>query len=398
MISITSHRQGAILNHNHGVETAKSLTVKIEGISEGGFPVTVNGIAAEMNGRSFSCDIDLTEKFNTVTACVNSPYGSFTQSLVLVWDKASYRRCNFYIDDHSFLFTDLAKERPKSAFDHFYLKGLKAIHDKYGFKVTLNAFYHNDHHDFNLCDMPDIWKNEFIDNSDWLKFSFHSKGEFPDRIYAEATAEEFGADWEEVQNEIVRFAGAESYIAPCVIHWANVHPAVAQEAIKRGMTCYSKTFRLRVMGGPSLADRQKGGNMQQVEKRSMSGEDKAMNTEGLKLHYGFQEEDSFLSKNFGYFDPLLNLFFFQCRGVCCNLVPLENIKPRMDATFEAAAKSGVEFFNCASHEQYTFPYYPNYIPDHMARLEEAARCMVEDGNCKPCFFSEGILGNTAWDK
>ena len=70
----------------------------------------------------------------------------------------------------------------------------------------------------------------------------------------------------------------------------------------------------------------------------------------------------------------------------------------MDATFAAAAKSGVEFFNCASHEQYTFPYYPNYIPDHMARLEEAARCMVEDGNCKPCFFSEGILGNTAWDK
>jgi hypothetical protein len=207
MIEITNLRQGAILNHNHGVETENSLVVPVEGISESGFPVTVNGIPAEMDGRRFSVELPLTEKINAVTAQSITPYGNFSQELTVVWDKKSFKRCNFYIDDHSFLFTDLAKERPASAFDHFYLKGLKEINKKYGTKFTLNAFYENAHHGFLLKDMPDIWKSEFHDNSDWLKFTFHAYSEFPDRTYAEASAEEIGREWDMVANEIYRFAG-----------------------------------------------------------------------------------------------------------------------------------------------------------------------------------------------
>ena len=199
-----------------------------------------------------------------------TPYGNYSQELTLVWDKKSFKRYNFYIDDHIFVFTDLARQRPKSAFDHFYLKGLKRIHDLYGTKFTCNCFYHNAHDEFLLKDMPDIWKSEFQDNADWLKFSFHSYSEFPDRPYAEASAEEFGKDWDLVQNEIYRFAGEECYIPPVVIHWANIHPACTQEMVRRGTTCYPSTTRLRVMGGPSLADRQKGGNMQEVQSRSAS--------------------------------------------------------------------------------------------------------------------------------
>ena len=54
MLEITNHRQGAILNHNHGVETENSLKVKIEGLSDVGSRVYVNGIQAEMDGRRFS--------------------------------------------------------------------------------------------------------------------------------------------------------------------------------------------------------------------------------------------------------------------------------------------------------------------------------------------------------
>ncbi|MBO7329785.1 MAG: hypothetical protein J6W00_13555, partial [Lentisphaeria bacterium] len=117
MIEITNFRQGAILNHNHGEETEKSLKVRIEGISDHGCPVMINGVAAEMDGRRFFADIDLTEKINTVTASTITPYGNYSQELTLVWDKKSFKRYNFYIDDHIFTFTDLAKERPKSAFD-----------------------------------------------------------------------------------------------------------------------------------------------------------------------------------------------------------------------------------------------------------------------------------------
>ena len=396
MIEITNYRQGAVLNHNHGTETKKNLAVRVEGISSSGHPVKLNGVPAEMDGRRFSGTVELTSKINPVTASVMTPYGVFSQELTLVWDKKSFRRCNFYIDDHIFTFTDLAKQRPKRAFSHFYLAGLKKIHEKYGFKVTLNCFYHNDHHEFVLKDMPDVWKREFIDNSDWLKLSVHSYGEFPDRPYAEASAEDFGRDYDLIRNEIVRFAGEETFIPPIVIHWANVHPAVAREAIRRGMRCYSTAFRLRVMGGPSLADRQKGGNMKKVEKRSLSGEDRSAGTEGLEMHYGFGEEANYLKNHRVYFDPAIGIYFFGSSGCCCNLVPLKEISKRYADSFADAKLYGTEIFGGASHEQYTFSYYPNYLPDHMERMEEAVRCMVEDGGCKPVFFHDGLLGNTSW--
>ena len=395
MIEITNFRQGAVLNHNHGVETEKSLTVPVEGISEAGFPVVVNGIPAEMDGRRFSVQVPLTEKINSLKADVITPHGVFSQELTVVWDKKSFKRSNFYIDDHSFLFTDLAKERPARAFDHFYLKGLKEIHDKYGFKVTLNSFYENVHHGFELKDMPDTWKSEFIANSDWLKFSFHASKEFPDRLYAESSAEEFGRDWDMVQNEICRFAGEECYIPPVVIHWANIHPAAAQESIRRGVTCYSTAFRLRVMGGPSLAERQGGGNMNKAAKNYVSDAHRSAGTLGLEMHYNAMEESSYLEKHFVYYDPMLKVYFF--RNLCCgNLIPLDKIREKLEGYIAVAEKYGTEMLCNASHEQYTFPYYPNYLPDHMARLELMARIMDEHGY-KPVFFPEGILGNTAWD-
>ena len=401
MIEITNFRQGAVLNHNHGVETEKALTVTIQGVSRSGYPAYVNGIKAEMDGQNFSVDIDLTQKINTVCASTTTPYGTYSQELTLVWDKKSFLRCNCYIDDHSFFFTDLAKERPQKAFDHFYLKGLKNIHNKYGLKVTLNLFYHNDHFDFELKDMPDIWKSEFIDNSDWMKFSFHSYSEFPDRPYLETTREEFARDWDLVQSNIYRFAGEECYIPPVVIHWANIHPVAAQEYIARGCRCYTHSMRARVMGGPSLADRQKGGNMNDVQARSASGADKSCNSDALQMHYGFADEASYLQKHGLYYDAGLGLFFFgrpgKLGGCCCNLVPLKDIPVRCRSMVDGAKESGCNIVNIGSHEQYTFPYYANYLPDHMQRIEEAARCTLEIGGCKPVFFSEGLMGNTAWE-
>ena len=276
MIEITSHRQGAILNRHHGVESAQSLKITVHGISESGHPVRVNGMPAQMDGRFFTADVELTQKVNTVTASVMTPYGNYSQELTLLWDKQSFRRYNCYIDDHSFVFTELSRQRPKRAFDHFYLSGLKRIHEETGFKVTLNTFYRNDHDKdgFLLKEMPDSWKSEFEDNSDWLKFSFHAYSEFPDRPYLEASAEDIGRDYDLVKNEILRFAGEKSFTPPIVMHWGNLHPAAAAELMRRGTRCYHRGFRPRVMGGPSLTDRQKGGNMEQVQQRSLSGQDK----------------------------------------------------------------------------------------------------------------------------
>jgi len=399
MLEITSHRQGAVLNHNHGKESEKSLLVRIEGISDGGWPVKVNGCPGKMDGRRFVADVELTQQFNEITAEVVTPFGKFLQELVLVWDKKSFRRFNSYIDDCSFLFTDLAKERPEKAFDHFFLKGLKAIHDKYDWKVTLNAFYHNDHEgNFTLAEMPDIWKSEFEKNADWLKFSFHSYGEFPDRAYLEASAEDVGRDWDLVQREIERFAGKASFHPPVNSHWANVHPTVAAEMIRRGVRYYIGTFRPRVMGGPSLADRMKGGNMTDVQNRSCCCGNPFASNEALGMHYGFQEETDYLQKHYTFYDPTLGVFFIGASVACCNLVPLDKIHGRYLAAMKRAKESGNEIFGMATHEQYTFPYYPNYLPDHIQRIEEVVRCLTEEGGCRSVFFEDGLFGNIAWER
>ncbi len=397
MIEITNLRQGAVLNHNHGVETEKCLRVLIEGLATTGHPVKINGQPAAMDGRKFSALVELDRKINTIIATTLTPYGTFSQEIILVWDKKSFRRCNFYIDDNIFVFTDLAKQRPVHAFDHFYLAGLKKIHDEYGLKLTLNCFYHNDHHDFDLKDMPDTWKSEFMDNSDWLRFSFHSYGEFPDRPYIELTAEEFGKDYDLVKNEIIRFAGEPAWIPPAVIHWANIHPAVARELVARGTRCYSTAFRPRIMGGPSLTERQSGGDMGRVEQRSASGTDKNAGAEGFRMHYDRHEETSYLDHHRAYFDPAIGVFFFSSSGCCCNLVPLKDISKRYAEIFETSKHYGNEIFAGASHEQYSFPYYSNYLPDHLERIEEAARCLIEIGECEPVFFNDGLLGNPAWE-
>ena len=44
-----------------------------------------------------------------------------------------------------------------------------------------------------------------------------------------------------------------------------------------------------------------------------------------------------------------------------------------------------------THEQYFWPFYRNYIPDHFARLDTALRWVTEHGY-KPVFLHEGFLG------
>ncbi|MBR2426564.1 MAG: hypothetical protein IKB16_07465 [Lentisphaeria bacterium] len=397
MIDITSHRQGAILNHNHGVETDSGLKIRVEGISETGRPVKINGVPAEMDGRIFRADVELKEQYNNIKASVLTPSGNYSQELTLVWDKKSFKRFNCYIDDHSFLFMELTRQKPARAFDHFYLAALKKIHDETGLKVTLNTFFRNDHDPdgYLLSEMPDIWKSEFEDQSDWLRFSFHSYSEFPDRPYLEASAEEFGKDYDLVQNEIIRFAGEKSFIVPMIIHWGNIHPVVAAEYRRRGSRYYGRSMRPMVMGGPSLAERQKGGDMKQVEKRASARDERVSPIEGFGLYYDDQEEISYLAKHKAYYNPALDMFI-QLGTVCCNLTTQDVIRDRIAKQFEIAEKYGVEAFSFASHEQYSFPFYPNYIPDHLDRIALTAR-LFHDAGYKGVFYPEGIMGNTAWE-
>jgi len=44
-----------------------------------------------------------------------------------------------------------------------------------------------------------------------------------------------------------------------------------------------------------------------------------------------------------------------------------------------------------THEQYFWPFYRHYLPDHPQRLDVTLRWVTEHG-FKPVFFHEGFLG------
>ena len=392
MLSITNLREGALLKSHRGIETADGLIIKVDVMNSFGTPVKVNGVPAEQNGLSFQAEIKLTQKINKIEAVTITPYGEFSQKLTVVWDKKSFRRCRFYIDDHSFLFTELAKQRPARAFDHFYLKKLREFHNKYGLKVILNSFYRNDHEEFELKDMPDIWKSEFADNADWLKFALHAYSEFPDRPYADASRKKFLEDYELMEKEVSRFAGKSAYIVPAVLHWNNLSPGVADELIKKGCTCYSESMRTRIMATPpedELTEKEKA--------EEFRSEVYVSPMESMARHFGFAEEIDYLDKYGALYDQGLGIFFYH-DWIVCNLLRTDEIPRLFKQTFAKAESYGNDLFSACGHEQYSFPHYFNYQADHFEKLEETIRLMAEDAGCSFVFFQEGLLGNTAWEK
>ena len=84
-------------------------------------------------------------------------------------------------------------------------------------KVLMNVFYRTDYFygmdDFNLSEMTDAYKEEFKANSDWLKFGFHARQEFPDYPFVNISYDDMKKDFENIKREVVRFAGEVSLFA-----------------------------------------------------------------------------------------------------------------------------------------------------------------------------------------
>lgn len=76
-------------------------------------------------------------------------------------------------DDVLVMFKDIVDNNRASIFDNTALKFLKRMHDTYGMVFSCYCFYTNADDTFNLTMMPDTYKNEFIENANWLKFGVH---------------------------------------------------------------------------------------------------------------------------------------------------------------------------------------------------------------------------------
>lgn len=122
----------------------------------------------------------------------------------------------FTVDDNIRFLKELTYGTYSSIFEHPYLNMYRRLHKKYGLKVQLNLFYETE--GFALSDMTDRYKDEWQANSDWLKFSFHSRIENV-KPYECSDYDEVYGDCQNVHCEIVRFASSSALARTTTLHY-----------------------------------------------------------------------------------------------------------------------------------------------------------------------------------
>lgn len=122
----------------------------------------------------------------------------------------SKRTIHMSFDDVINSFDDITKNDYDSIFQNDFFGFLEELHEKYGAVFSLYVFYENEDQTFNLSDMSDKYVKEFKENSQWLKFGFHSLNS--QKNYKKVKKEEAKNDYNVVINELIRITGSKDSI------------------------------------------------------------------------------------------------------------------------------------------------------------------------------------------
>ncbi|MDO5553863.1 MAG: hypothetical protein Q4G68_08875 [Planctomycetia bacterium] len=358
---------GAILHQRHGrpvegvatnEQGLKQLLVRLTGRAPEGAVVTISCSGkeqkAERDGTHFTGIIALSDRTSVIKATCSVEGKQETRTVRVIWLADSFKRYRFQIDDNIFFLRDIHQKQYDSIFDCAYLAGLRKLHDKYGTKFALNCFNSTPERDFQLAMMSDRYKDQWEESSDWLRLTFHAENEFPNEPYKNASSEKLAQDFDLVAEQLKRFAG--SAYAPCgIVHWGTVRPNAYHVFKERDCRCLSGYF------------------------------DK-VNNDWL---VSFQLPDdvcSYLHEHDGWYHFGADLVFSKL-DIICNLVPLSETRPQLERAM--ANPNTAEVLDMLTHEQYFWPFYSAYIPDHFDRLEAAIALATENGYT-PVWHNDGF--------
>ena len=293
----------------------------------------------------------------------------------------------FYFDDVIWLFRDLTREKPKSIFDHFYLKTFKEAHEKYGMKVQMNVFYRTDYYygmeDFNLSEMTDAYKEEFKANSDWLKFGFHARQEFPDYPFVNVSYDDMIKDFGNIKREVVRFAGEECFSSTVCSHWRPISKEGCRALADCGIRLINST------GGDvrEFEDLEEplpyGHDLRLLHNRQPETKiftrislNKAISNSLCSYNHLTSKQLEETNRNFKViYDDTLGVYFKQLltHGIVINLSKLEDMEE------EYKKMLSDDFASFGGHEQYFYTDYFAYQKDHGEKLLKACEIMNKNG-------------------
>lgn len=356
-VAIDEPFDGAVLNRRHGVEVDGGLRIGVSGKAPIGQAVSVNGGAAKREGDRFSAEVVLRDHETEIIAAADGGGRRGKSCVRVVWDRNSRPRYRVAIDDNSFFLRDIWQKGYKSLFDCFYLKMLRDLHKKYGARFVLNIYY-TTADEFNLTKFPDRYRSEWKDNSHWLKLAFHAHANEPARPYQDAPAEQVIQDFDKIGEQIVRFAGEDTYSPTTVVHWGMIRPETYKPLYERGVRALSGYFRKNSSGVWDV-------NYRLDDVRS----------EYLSRHDAWKDFESGI--------------VFSRIDIVINNTPLDRIVPTLAPL--PKDPNTAEIMDLLTHEQYFWPFYQNHLPDHPARMDAAIRWVTENGY-EPVLLHEGFLG------
>lgn len=122
----------------------------------------------------------------------------------------------FSIDDSTEILLDIVNNDYNSIFDSPTLGLLKELHETYDLDATLFLFEQLG--SFNITDFPDKYREEFVQNSDWLKLGWHGidDGNPEESGY---TGEDLIQSYKRTTDAITRFAGKKSLSQELRVHF-----------------------------------------------------------------------------------------------------------------------------------------------------------------------------------
>ncbi len=344
---------GDCLNSADGKADGDRLYIRARVRAGDAAALQINGVPAVKNGDTFTAEIVLAWGKNVLLASADG--GECAK--ISVWRlKNAEKGFRLSSDDNILCLKDIAEhaDEYRSVFENPYLAVYREAHEKYGAKVHLNLFFETADLDgftprpdyFNLTMMPDKFKSEWEENSDWLRLSFHARKENPMSPYKNASAEEITADCLAVDREIARFAGEKTLARETTIHFG----AVTKEGVAA----------LRALGY-----------------RRLAGYFELYNGDPLVSYFYPTEFIPHVGARDFWRDTELDVTYARIDRVI-NYSPEPEVNvAELKKIAEDAHRGG--FLEFMIHEQYFYKNYCNYIPKFREIVLECCRFAYENG-------------------
>ena len=344
---------GDMLCEYDGTVSNGSLQTTVKIAAAPGSRLSVNGIRARRSDTIFLAEVSLRNYENVIR--VTEKRSGQEKDLTVYWLKNYINRYRLSLDDNIWFLKDISENanKYKSIFENPYLGFFKQVHEKYGTKIHFNIYYQTE--GFNLSQMTTKFKDEWKNNADWIRLSFHALQNDPDMPYINAGYDEVKRDCERVKEQIRRFAGEELMGPVTTLHWGEARVEGCRALKDSGYTGLAGYFNVEEGSSPVS-------------------------------YYLDMEKRQNLNKRFIWKDNTEGIIFSRI-AIVINSHDLDEIVSYLDEYKKGEHKPG--FIDLMIHEQYFYPSYVAYQPDYREKVMTAVKWAVDNGY-KPAFLSECI--------